>query len=216
MRWSTSSRWRSRWRASSPRRINASLSHCEPPLMLAMALTDANDLARAAPAGRACRRASRRGSPAITARRSAWRARPSSSAWRARRSVFLSQILLARWMGSFEFGTLRLRVDLAAAGRRHRPSRRAAHRAALHPANTRSANRSTTCAASDRQPLDHLRRSPPPPRCIGALRGLCAGAVARPQRHPAALSRLRRAAVLRAVLHARRHRAVLQLDRARR
>ena len=62
--------------------------------------------------------------------------------------IFLSQILLARWMGSVEFGIYVYAWTWLHAGRRHHPSRPAADRAALHSRNTPQRDDLDGCAAS--------------------------------------------------------------------
>jgi hypothetical protein len=82
--------------------------------------------------------------------------------------IFLSQILLARWIGGVEFGIYVLRLDLAANGRRHHPSRAAAHRAAHRP-RIHPAQRSRRIARLPaRQPLDRVSGLRPRSRSLGA------------------------------------------------
>ena len=120
--------------------------------------------------------------------------------------VFLSQILLARWMGSFEFGIyvyvwtwLLLVGDIVHLGlpltaQRHIPE------------YTQHGALDLLRGYPDRQPLAHVRARPPRVALLGAAAMHALEGVARPARHHAALSRLRGAAVLHLLVHARRRR----------
>ena len=129
--------------------------------------------------------------------------------------MFLSQILLARWMGSFEFGTyvyvwtwLLLVGDIVHLGVPLTAQR-------FIPEYTQRNQPRRTARLSDRLPLDHVRAATSSSLWRGALLVHALEPSLDQQRGAAALPRLRGAAVLRDVVHARRHRALLQLDRAR-